>query len=205
MWVVLLPTATSFVHSMPHISAFMFDELNWHSYPYSDTIWNPLPDLKGTAEYCPEVYLSDVILRSLSVSFHRPHRSSNSNRLDLLISRTMAQSWPGASIDPPSLTLECALSIGSLNWSLLSLPLFSSQKTYYFSLGLAHRGRFWTVYLTKGAIWSLKLYNTTIIYNFKLGSNGWIFAQLPRFPELLDWTDETLRTVVVFWYVLQWL
>ena len=141
-----------------HISTFMFDELHW--LPLHARIQFKILTLifKAQRGLAPK-YLVDVILRPHSASSHRPLRSSN--RLDLLVPRTrtaMAQSRSFASIGP---SLWNALS-PSVRSTILSSSLSSSfafLKTCFFSRGLAHWERFWTVHPTRGALQMLK-YNT---------------------------------------------
>ena len=157
----VLNTAARLIARFPrysHISTLMFDELHW--LPLAARIQFKILTLifKAQRGLAPQ-YLIGVILRPHSAPSHRPLRSCN--RLDLLVPRTrtsMAQSRSFAAIGP---SLWNALS-PSVRSTILSSRLSSSfdfLKTCFFSRGLAHWERLWTVHSTRGALQMLK-YNT---------------------------------------------
>ena len=118
-----------------HISTFMFEQLHW--LPLSARIKFKIIILvfKAQRGFAPK-YLSDVLLRPLSASSHRPLRSSN--RLELLVPHTrtaMAQSRSFTSIGP---SLWNALSPSTRSRILASnlSSTFSFLKTFFFSLAL---------------------------------------------------------------------
>src|SRR5678815_3532805 len=91
--------------------------------------------IKAQRGFAPK-YLSDVLLRPLSASSHRPLRSSN--RLELLVPHTrtaMAQSRSFTSIGP---SLWNALSPSTRSRILASnlSSTFAFLKTFFFSLAL---------------------------------------------------------------------
>src|SRR5678816_3029665 len=134
----VLNAAARLVARLPwysHISTFMFEQLHW--LPLSARIKFKIIILvfKAQRGFAPK-YLSDVLLRPLSASSHRPLRSSN--RLELLVPHTrtaMAQSRSFTSIGP---SLWNALSPSTRSGILASnlSSTFSFLKTFFFSLAL---------------------------------------------------------------------
>ena len=150
----VLNSAARLIARLPkysHISTFMFDELHWLPLRARTQFKILTLILKSQRGLAPK-YLTKTLLRPHSASSHRPLRSSN--RLDLLVPRSrtaMAQSRSFVSIGP---SLWNSLS-PSVHSTLLSVSLSSALsllKTCFFSRGLAHWERLWTVHPTRGAL-----------------------------------------------------